>query len=71
MPVLLLPHALAQHRFYTELYSVVPTDSVAQCRLLNLLDNKLADDQRVVYKGGFWRILKIPYVSTPQSRTSP
>ena len=25
----------------------------------------------VVYKGGFWRILKIPYASTPQSRTSP
>ena len=46
MPVLLLPHALAQHRFYTELYSAVPTDSVALCRLLNLLDNKLADDQR-------------------------
>ena len=35
-----------QVRFYKELYSKVPTDKVAQDRLLNLLDRKLTDEQR-------------------------
>jgi hypothetical protein len=35
-----------QIRFYKELYSKVPTDKVAQDRLLNLLDRKLTDEQR-------------------------
>ena len=33
-------------RFYKELYSKVPTNKVAQDRLLNLLDRKLTDEQR-------------------------
>ena len=35
-----------QVRFYKELYSKVPTDKVAQDRLLNLLDRKLTNEQR-------------------------
>jgi hypothetical protein len=35
-----------QVRFYKELYSKVPTDKVAQGRLLNLLDRKLTNEQR-------------------------
>jgi hypothetical protein len=35
-----------QVRFYKELHSKVPTDIVAQDRLLNLLDRKLTDEQR-------------------------
>ena len=38
--------AREQVRFYTELYSAVPTDRVVQNRLLGLLENKLSDDQR-------------------------
>jgi hypothetical protein len=40
-----------QVRFYKELYSKVPTDKVAQDRLLNLLDRKLTDEQRDSCKG--------------------
>ena len=35
-----------QVRFYKELYSKVPTEKVAQDRLLNLLDRKLINEQR-------------------------
>jgi hypothetical protein len=35
-----------QVRFYKELYSKVPTDKVAQDRLLNFLDRKLTNEQR-------------------------